>query len=121
MVSPFFGSFARNLINKLSTGGSNLNFRIESVNDVEFFFLKGALTQNFNIVDLVSFFGKSSITSHSDRSSHIEDEIMQIHGKKKSEKSEKSNKKILSTLPFNPWAVLATWLHVGAPQKIQEK
>jgi hypothetical protein len=27
----------------------------------------------------------------------------------------------LSTLPFSPWAVLATWLHVGAPQKIQEK
>jgi hypothetical protein len=27
----------------------------------------------------------------------------------------------LSTLPFNPWAVLATWLHIGAPQKTQEK
>jgi hypothetical protein len=27
----------------------------------------------------------------------------------------------LSTLPFSPWAVLATWLHVGAPHKIQEK
>jgi hypothetical protein len=27
----------------------------------------------------------------------------------------------LSTLPFNPWVVSATWLHVGAPQKIQEK
>jgi hypothetical protein len=27
----------------------------------------------------------------------------------------------LSTLPFNPWAVSATWLHVRAPQKIQEK
>jgi hypothetical protein len=27
----------------------------------------------------------------------------------------------LSTLPFNPWTLLATWLHVGAPQKIQEK
>jgi hypothetical protein len=27
----------------------------------------------------------------------------------------------LSTLPFSPWAVLATWLHVGALQKIQEK
>jgi hypothetical protein len=26
-------------------------------------------------------------------------------------------KKILSTLPFSPWAVLATWLHVGAPQE----
>jgi hypothetical protein len=22
----------------------------------------------------------------------------------------------LSTMPFSPWAVLATWLHVGAPQ-----
>jgi hypothetical protein len=27
----------------------------------------------------------------------------------------------LSTLPFNPWAVSTTWLHVGALQKIQEK
>jgi hypothetical protein len=23
-----------------------------------------------------------------------------------------------STLPFNHWAVLATWLHVGAPHNI---
>jgi hypothetical protein len=27
----------------------------------------------------------------------------------------------LNTLPFSPWAVSATWLHVGAPHKIQEK
>jgi hypothetical protein len=27
----------------------------------------------------------------------------------------------LSTMPFNPWVVLATCLHVGAPQKIHEK
>jgi hypothetical protein len=27
----------------------------------------------------------------------------------------------LRILPFNPWAVSDTWLHVGAPQKIQEK
>jgi hypothetical protein len=52
---------------------------------------------------------------------------MQNHEqKKKLKKSEKprfygQNKKILSTLPINPWAVLATWLHVGPPQKIQEK
>jgi hypothetical protein len=26
----------------------------------------------------------------------------------------------LSTLPFSPWAVSATWLHVGAPQKIYQ-
>jgi hypothetical protein len=27
----------------------------------------------------------------------------------------------LRTMPFSPWAVSATWLHVGAPKKIQEK
>jgi hypothetical protein len=26
-----------------------------------------------------------------------------------------------STLPFSLWAVLATWLHIGAPQKMQGK
>jgi hypothetical protein len=26
----------------------------------------------------------------------------------------------LSTMPLSPWAVLATWLHVGTPQKIQK-
>jgi hypothetical protein len=38
--------------------------------------------------------------------------------KKKSEKSENFISKtnyFLSTLPFNPWAVSTTWLHVGAP------
>jgi hypothetical protein len=45
--------------------------------------------------------------------------------KRKSEKSENprfygQNKLFFSTLPFSPWAVLATWPHVGAPQKIQE-
>jgi hypothetical protein len=40
--------------------------------------------------------------------------------KEKSEKSEKprfyeQNKLLLSTLPFSPWVVLATWPHVGAP------
>jgi hypothetical protein len=27
----------------------------------------------------------------------------------------------LSTLSFNSWAVLATWLHEGIPQKIQNR
>jgi hypothetical protein len=27
----------------------------------------------------------------------------------------------LSTMPFSLWTVLATWLHIGTPQKIQEK
>jgi hypothetical protein len=27
----------------------------------------------------------------------------------------------LDTLPVSPWAVLATWLHLKTPQKLQEK
>jgi hypothetical protein len=52
---------------------------------------------------------------------------MQNHEqKKKVEKSGKprfygQNELFLRTLPFNPWEVSATWLHVGAPQKIHEK
>jgi hypothetical protein len=39
---------------------------------------------------------------------------------KKVKKGEKprfygQNKLFLSTLPFSPWAVLATWLYLGAP------
>jgi hypothetical protein len=26
----------------------------------------------------------------------------------------------LGTLPFNPWAVLATWLHLETPQKLKK-
>jgi hypothetical protein len=28
---------------------------------------------------------------------------------------------IFGTLPFSPWAVLATWLHLDALQKLHEK
>jgi hypothetical protein len=44
--------------------------------------------------------------------------------KNKSEKNVKNQDFIgktnffLTTLPFGPWVVLATWLHVGAPHKI---
>jgi hypothetical protein len=27
----------------------------------------------------------------------------------------------IGTLPFSHWAVLATWLHLEAPQKLHEK
>jgi hypothetical protein len=52
---------------------------------------------------------------------------MQNHEQKKKVKKVKNQdsmgktKKNLSTLPFSPWAVLATWLLVGGPQKTQEK
>jgi hypothetical protein len=41
--------------------------------------------------------------------------------KVKNQDSMDKTKFFFSTLPFSPWEILATWLHVGAPQKIQEK
>jgi hypothetical protein len=49
---------------------------------------------------------------------------MQNHEQKKKVKNQdfmgKTNY-FLGTLPFSPWSVSATWLHVGTPQKIFEK
>jgi TRAP-type mannitol/chloroaromatic compound transport system permease small subunit len=59
-----------------------------------------------------------------DHNGHIEGDIMHNHLQKKKVKNQdfmgKTNY-FLRILPFSPWAVSATWLHVGAPQKIQEK
>jgi hypothetical protein len=94
------------------------------MSEMELFLLIGVLTQNFNIMDLAKFLGKKSKTSHSNCSGHFEDDIMQNHGqKKKSEKSENQDSMdktnfFLSTVPFSPWAISATWLHVGALPKI---
>jgi hypothetical protein len=90
------------------------------------------LTPNFNIVDLIKVLEKKSKTLQLDLSGHIEDGIMQNHEKKKRKKKEEVKKVknqdfmgktnfFLSTVPFNRWAVSATWLHVGAPHKIHEK
>jgi hypothetical protein len=97
------------------------------MSEVESFLLTRVLTQNFNIVDLVKFLEKNSKTSHLDCSSHIEGDVMQNHEQEKKVKKVKNQDSMrkrnffLNTLPFSPWAVSATWLHVGAPQKIQEK
>jgi hypothetical protein len=61
-------------------------------------------------------------TSHLNRSSHIEFDIIQNHEQRKKSKKKVKNQDFmgktnffLSTMPFSPWAALATWLHVGAP------
>jgi hypothetical protein len=51
----------------------------------------------------------------------MEGHIVKNHEKKqkmkKVKKQDPMGKKnfFLSTMPFNPWAILATWLHVGVP------
>jgi hypothetical protein len=41
--------------------------------------------------------------------------------KKKNQDSMDKTNFFFSTLSLSPWAILATWLHVGAPYNIQEK
>jgi hypothetical protein len=53
-----------------------------------------------------------------DHIGHIEGDVMPNHEQKKEVKNQDFMGKInyfLKTLPFSPWAVSATWLHVGAP------
>jgi tellurite resistance protein TehA-like permease len=57
--SLLFGSFAPHFQINLSTHGSNLNSIFVIMNELELFFLTGALTQNFNTVDLVKFLEKN--------------------------------------------------------------
>jgi hypothetical protein len=56
------------------------------MSELELFLLTGVLTPNFNTMDLIKILGKKSKTSHSDRSAHIEGDVMQNHEQKKSEK-----------------------------------
>jgi hypothetical protein len=77
------------------------------------------LNQNVNTVDLVKSLEKKSKTSHSYHSGHIDGDIIQNHEQKREVKISGKprfygqHKLFLSTLPFSPWAVSATWLHVG--------
>jgi CMP-2-keto-3-deoxyoctulosonic acid synthetase len=83
--------------------------------------LTGVLTPNFNTMDLVKILEKN-------QKLHIQ--IVAVTLKVTSCRTMSKTKKVkkvknqdfmgktnyfLRTLPFNPWAVLATWLHVGAP------
>jgi hypothetical protein len=123
----FLGSFVAHFQIKLSTHGSNINSIFVIMSELELFFLTRVLTQNFNNVDLVKFLELNKKTSHLDCSGHIEGDIIQNHEQKKKVKKVKiqgfmgKTNFSLSTVAFSPWAALVTWLHVGAPQKIQEK
>jgi hypothetical protein len=57
------------------------------MSELELFLLIGVLTPNFNTMDLVKILKRNKKTSHSDRSGHIEGDVMQNHEQKK--KSEK--------------------------------
>jgi hypothetical protein len=91
------------------------------MSELELFLLTGVLTLNFNTMDLVKFLEKN-------QKLHIQIVVVTLKvttcrtmSNKKSEKKVKNQdfmgktNYFLRTLPFSPWAVSATWLHVGAP------
>jgi hypothetical protein len=61
MVFSFFWVFCISLLNQVEYGihGSNLNFIVVIMNEVELLLLTRVLTQNFNTVDLVKFLEKN--------------------------------------------------------------
>jgi hypothetical protein len=116
--SLFFGSFAHHFQFELSIHGSNSNSRFANISELELFLLTRVLTPNFNTVDLVKFLEKNQklhiwivavtlkMTSCRTMSKKKEVKIQDFMGK---------TNYFLRTLPFSPWVVSATWLHVGAP------
>jgi hypothetical protein len=119
--SLFFGSFAPHFQMKLSIYASNFNSRFVSMSELELFLLRGVLTPNFNTMDLIKILEKN-------QKLHIQIIVVtlkvmscRIMSKKKSGKKVENQDSLgktnyfLRTLPFSPWAVSATWLHVGSP------
>jgi hypothetical protein len=116
--SLFFESFAHHFQIELSIHGSNCNSRFVSMSELELFLLTGVLTPNFNTMDLVKILEKN-------QKLHIQIVVvtLKVTSCKTMSKKEKVKNQdfmgktnyFLRTLPFSPWAVSATWLHVGAP------
>jgi hypothetical protein len=119
--SLFFGSFAPHFQIKLSIHTSNFNSRFVSMSELELFLLTRVLTPNLNTMDLVKILEKN-------QKLHIHIVVVTLKvtscrtmSKKKKWKKVKNQdfmdktNYFLKTLPFSPWAVSATWLHVGAP------
>jgi hypothetical protein len=116
--SLFFGSFAPHFQIKLSIHGSNFNSRFVSMSELELFLLMGVLTPNFNTMDLVKILEKNQKLHIQIIAVTLKVTSCRTMSKKKRVKNQDFMGKknyFLSTLPFCPWAVSATWLHVGAP------
>jgi hypothetical protein len=119
--SLFFGSFAPQFQIKLSIHASNFNSRFVGMSELELFLLNGVLTPNFNTMDLVKILEKNqklhiqivavTLEVTSCRSMSNKKKVKKV---KNQDFMDKTNY-FLRTLLFSPWAVSATWLHVGAP------
>ena len=87
---------------------------------LELFLLTRVLTPNFNIVGLVKILEKNQKLYIQIIAVTLKVRSCRTMRKKKQKKVKNQDfmgktNYFLRLLPFNPWAVSATWLHVGAP------
>jgi hypothetical protein len=80
MVFSFFLVFCNLLPNQI------INSTFVIMSELKFFLLTRDLAQNFNTMKFIKFLKKKSKTSHLDRSSHIEGNIMKRTISKKGKK-----------------------------------
>jgi hypothetical protein len=119
--SLFFGSFAPHFQIKLSIYASNFNSRFVSRSELELFLLTRGLTPNFNTMDLIKILEKNQKLHIQIIAVTLKVTSCRTMSKKKKWKKVKNQdfmgnaNYFLRTLPFSPWAVSATWLHIGAP------
>jgi hypothetical protein len=90
------------------------------MSELELFLLMGVLTPYFNTMDLVKILEKNQKLHIQIVAVTLKVTSCRTMSKKKVKKVKKQDfmgktNFFLSTLPFSPWAVSATWLHVGAP------
>jgi hypothetical protein len=127
MVFSFFWAFCKLLPNKVEHTWLKSQLHVLIMSELKFFILALVLILNFNIINLINLFERNNklcILIILVTLKMISWRTMSKERKWKKVKNQDPMGKtnfFLSTLPFSPWGVLATWLHVGAPQKIHEK
>jgi hypothetical protein len=91
------------------------------MSELELFLLTRVLTPNFNTMDLVKILEKNQKLHIQIVAVTLKVTSCKTMSRKKSEKKVKNQdfmgktNYFLRTLSFDPWAVSAKWLHVGAP------
>jgi hypothetical protein len=123
MAFSFFWVFCNSLPNQVQHTWLKSHLYICNYECTKILFVDEGLDSKLQQSEPYKISLKKLKTSHLDCSGHIEGDIMQNHEQKKVKNQDFMGKTnfFLSTLHFSLWAILATWLHVRAPQKIHEK
>jgi hypothetical protein len=125
--SLFSGSFAPHFQIKVEHTGLKFQLQICNYEWAKILFVEGGLDSKLRHWGPCKLSWKNSKTSHLDCTGHNEGDIMQNHVQQEKVKKVKNQDSMgktnffLSTMSFSLCAIWSTWLHVGAPQKIQEK